>query len=112
MDAIKAQQTSQLLLLIESNSDTASYIIPGKLFECIASKTPIIAIGPNTSDIKKIIVETNSGDYFSYSDEEILAETLKSYFKQFSDDTIISETHSFEKYSRYNLTHKLSEILK
>ena len=50
------------------------------------------AIGPNTSDIKKIIVETNSGDYFSYSDEEILAETLKSYFKQFSDDTIISET--------------------
>ena len=34
-------------------------------------KTPIIAIGPNTSDIKKIIVETNSGDYFSYSDEEI-----------------------------------------
>ena len=110
-DAVKAQKASQLLLLIESNSDTASYIIPGKLFEYIASKTPIIAIGPNTSDIKKIIAETHSGDYFSYSDEEILAETLKSYFKQFSEDIIICETHSFEKYSRYNLTHKLSELL-
>ena len=111
-DAIIAQKTSQLLLLIESNSDTASHIIPGKLFEYIASKTPIIAIGPNTSDIKKIIADTHSGDYFNYYDEEILAEKLKSYFKQFSDDIIISETHSFEKYSRYNLTHKLSELLK
>lgn len=111
-DSIKAQKASQLLLLIESNSDAASYIIPGKLFEYIASKTPIIAIGPNTSDIKKIIADTHSGDYFSYSDEEILTQTLKSYFKQFSDDTIISESHSFEKYSRYNLTHKLSELLK
>ena len=111
-DAIIAQKTSQLLILIESNSDTASHIIPGKLFEYIASKTPIIAIGPNTSDIKKIIADTHSGDYFNYYDEEILAEKLKSYFKQFSDDIIISETHSFEKYSRYNLTYELSKLLK
>ena len=54
-DAIAAQKASQLLLLIESNSNSASYIIPGKLFEYIASKSPIIAIGPSTSDIKKII---------------------------------------------------------
>ena len=82
------------------------------MFECIASTTPIIAIGPNTSDIKKIIVDTCSGDYFSYYDEDILKETLKSYFKQYSENAIISETYSFEKYSRYNLTHKLSDLLK
>lgn len=111
-DAIKAQKASQLLLLIESNSDAASYIIPGKLFEYIASKTPIIAIGPSTSDIKNIIADTSSGDCFSYSDEDILKESLKSYFKQYSENAIISKTHSFEKYSRYNLTHKLSDLLK
>ena len=102
-DAIIAQKTSQLLLLIESNSDTASHIIPGKLFEYIASKTPIIAIGPNTSDIKKIIADTCSGDYFSYYDDDILKETLKSYFKQYSKNAIVSKTNSFQKYSRQNL---------
>lgn len=111
-DAIAAQKASQLLLLIESNSNAASYIIPGKLFEYIASKTPIIAIGPNKSDIKKIISDTKSGDYFSYSDENVLMETLKSYFNQYTGNGIISKSNSFEKYSRYNLTHKLSDILK
>lgn len=111
-DASAAQKASQLLLLIESNSNSASYIIPGKLFEYIASKTPIIAIGPNKSDIKKIISDTNSGDYFSYSDENVLMEILKSYFKQYTGKGIISKSNSFEKYSRYNLTHKLYDILK
>lgn len=111
-DAIAAQKASQLLLLIESNSNAASYIIPGKLFEYIASKTPIVAIGPNKSDIKKIISDTNSGNYFSYSDENILMERLKSYFNQYTGNGIISKSNSFEKYSRYNLTHKLSVILK
>lgn len=111
-DAIAAQKASQLLLLIESNSNAASYIIPGKLFEYIASKTPIIAIGPNKSDIKKIISDTKSGDYFSYSNENVLMETLKSYFNQYTGNGIISKSNSFEKYSRYNLTHKLSDILK
>ena len=111
-DAIAAQKASQLLLLIESNSNSASYIIPGKLFEYIASKSPIIAIGPSTSDIKKIIANTCSGNYFSYLDENSLKATLKMYFKNFQESEIKSKTKNFESYSRYELTSKLSNLLK
>ena len=111
-DAIAAQKASQLLLLIESNSNSASYIIPGKLFEYIASKSPIIAIGPSTSDIKKIIANTCSGNYFSYLEENSLKATLKMYFKNFQESEIKSKTKNFESYSRYELTSKLSNLLK
>ena len=111
-DAILAQQTAQILLLIESNSNAASYIIPGKLFEYIASKTPIIAIGPKVSDIQRIINETQCGIYLNYTDEKTLKSTLKTYFENYCKRAkLISKTSNFESYSRYELTSKLSRLI-
>ena len=62
--AIEFQKKSQLLLLIEIDSEDTKAIIPGKLFEYMISETPIIGVGPKDSDVETIITESNTGSYF------------------------------------------------
>jgi hypothetical protein len=62
-EAIAHQRRSQVLLLIEIDSeDTKS--IPGKLFEYMVSNRPIIGIGPKNSDFAEITT-TNTGCFLT-----------------------------------------------
>src|SRR5690606_1604231 len=77
--SVEEQRKSQVLLLIESDSDQTKAIIPGKLFEYMVSNRPILAIANDASDIKDIIVSTNTGVFFDYSEKERLKEVVLNY---------------------------------
>ena len=109
--AIEFQKKSQLLLLIEIDSEDTKAIIPGKLFEYMISETPIIAVGPKDSDVETIITESNTGSYFLYSEKEKLKIKVLSYFEDFKNGPLKSNPVGLQKYSRRNLTEKLSDIL-
>ena len=109
--AIEFQKKSQLLLLIEIDSEDTKAIIPGKLFEYMISETPIIAVGPKDSDVETIITESNTGSYFLYSEKEKLKTKVLSYFEDFKNGPLKSNPVGLQKYSRRNLTEKLSDIL-
>ena len=110
-EAIKLQKTSQLLLLIEIDSEETRCIIPGKLFEYMVSNRPIVALGPKGSDVEKIIIETNTGNYFSYSEYENLKTVILKHFKDFQESKLQSHAIGLQKYSRRALTSKLAELI-
>ncbi|MDX1278757.1 glycosyltransferase family 4 protein [Oceanihabitans sediminis] len=110
-EAIKIQKESQILLLIEIDSEETKCIIPGKLFEYMVSNRPIIAIGPKGSDVEKIITETNTGNYFYYSDYDRLKSVLLNQFNAFQENTLQSHPIGLQKYSRRALTSKLAELI-
>ena len=109
--SIKFQKETQLLLLVEINSNESKAIIPGKLFEYMASNRPIIAIGPKDSDVEIILKETNSGKYFTYSEYNSLKETILVHFTAFQNRELKSHAIGLQKYSRRSLTKKLSELI-
>ena len=111
-DALQLQHNAQVLLLLEMDRPETRAIIPGKLFEYLAARRPIIALGPSGSDVESIIMETNSGKYFSYTEEEKLKEQIISYYKEFQQGKLIVESQNISKYSRRELTHKMSEVIK
>jgi len=110
-EAVEHQRNSQVLLLIEINSEETKSIIPGKLFEYMVSNRPIIAIGPKDSDFAEIITETNTGVFFEYSDKEKLKNTIISYYNQFLDGKLQSYAVGLQKYSRKNLTKELVKLI-
>lgn len=109
--ALQLQHQSQVLLLVEINSTATRAIIPGKLFEYLAAKRPIIALGPKESDIEVIISETKSGIFFSYwNDDELKVEILKLY-EQFKSGNLAIASEGIEKYSRREVTKRMASLI-
>lgn len=110
-EALINQRSAQMLLLIEIDSHETKGIIPGKLFEYMAAERPIIALGPDESDVEKIIKETNCGCYFNYSDKKKLKKyILESYF-HFKQNNLHIYGIGLQYYSRKKLTEKLANVI-
>lgn len=110
-EAVKHQKASQVLLLIEIDSEETKSIIPGKLFEYMVSERPIIAIGPKDSDFAEIITSTNTGTFFTYNEKERLKKTILSNFELYLDKKLQVYPVGLQKYSRKSLTEKLAKLI-
>ena len=110
-EAIQIQHDAQVLLLVEMDSPETKSIIPGKLFEYVAANRPILAIGPEGSDVEGIIKETNTGVYFKYTDKKKLKQQLQLYYEAYLKANLNVNSKNIEKYSRSALTKSLSTIL-
>lgn len=110
-EAIQIQHDAQVLLLVEMDSPETKSIIPGKLFEYVAANRPILAIGPEGSDVEAIIKETNTGVYFTYTDKEKLKQQLQLYYEDYLRANLNVNSKNIQKYSRSALTKSLSTIL-
>ena len=110
-EAIAHQKKSQVLLLIEINSEDTKSIIPGKLFEYMVSNRPIIAIGPQGSDFADIIKETNTGVFFDYSEKAKLKSVILEFYNQFLEGKLQANGVGLQQYSRKNLTKQLAQLI-
>ncbi|MDN3594518.1 glycosyltransferase family 4 protein [Zunongwangia endophytica] len=110
--ALEVQKTSQLLLLIEINSEETKGIIAGKLFEYLAAKRPILAIGPPHWDVAQIIKETTSGESFEYHQDSALKDFILSSYQKYRENQLISNSKYIEDYQRKSLTKTLAELIK
>ncbi|MCL5128430.1 glycosyltransferase family 4 protein [Algibacter sp. L4_22] len=111
-ESITYQKSSQVLLLVEIDSEETKCIIPGKLFEYMVSNRPILALGPKDTDVESIIKETNTGNYFYYTDYKSLKSTIFAYYKSYQNKSLQMHAIGLQKYSRKNLTSKLVSVLK
>ena len=110
-EALEHQRKSQVLLLIEINSEETKSIIPGKLFEYMVSERPIIAIGPQDSDFEKIITSTNTGVFFTYNEKEKLKALLLDYYRKYQNQSLKVHAIGLQQYSRKSLTEQLSKLI-
>lgn len=107
-EALVHQRSSQVLLLIEIDSDDTKCIIPGKLFEYMVSERPILAIGPKNSDFENIIKQTNTGVFYQYNEKKELKSQILSYFNQYLDKNLKVNAVGLQQYSRKSLTKQLA----
>ena len=103
---IKEQTSSHVLLLMVNNTPNAKGIVTGKVFEYMASCRPILVIGPKEGDLAQIINESNTGIVCDYNEKQKLKSTLLALFHE-----KIKLVPTIEKYSRNQLTQKLSKLI-
>ena len=98
---------ADVLVLIINNTNNGKGIIPGKLFEYIASQKSVLAIGRGDGDSAKLIRETNAGDVFEFDDEKGIGEFISNVINSSSNTD--AEKASF--YTRENQAKVYSEII-
>lgn len=108
---IECQRQSQVLLLIINNTPNAKMILTGKFFEYLASRRPVLCLGPVDGDAAIIMKETNAGLISGFHDLETMKQNILQYYSSYKAGTLGSANKNIEKYSREKLTGRLSGIL-
>lgn len=109
--AVRRQRGAQVLLLVEIDSEETEGIIPGKVFEYMAAKRPILALGPKNWEVRNMIDETQTGEVFDYNATSQLKNVLLDWFKAYKKGALTVNSRNIEKYSRRELTRKLAQNL-
>ena len=110
-EALVEMQTSDMLLITNFPNNSSKGIIPGKIFEYLATGKKIISFGPNNGDVATILSKTNAGKHFNYENSDAVYQYIKDLYQDWKDGNINSNTDNINEFSRRNLTSKLSEVL-
>ena len=110
-EALQEMQTSDILLMTNFPNDSSKGIIPGKIFEYLATGKKILSFGPEGADVSEILKQTKAGKHFGYSEKKELKDYLQQIYQDWKNGNLKTETENINDFSRKNLTQKLVEIL-
>jgi len=102
---------SDVLLLPLNDTPNIKGVIPGKLYEYLASRRPILCIGMVDGDSAKIIRESEAGSIFDFKDLQGIQTYLLDSIMKISAGGLESNTNIPEKYSRQHLAGEMCKIL-
>jgi glycosyltransferase involved in cell wall biosynthesis len=109
-DALKEMSHADLLLLISPMVKNSKGIIPGKLFEYLAARKPILAIAEDDQcDIAVILNDTKGGLFFSRENIKGLSNFLASLSNGFE---FVPSIEAINNYNSKALTKKLVSTIR
>lgn len=110
-EVVKIQQQSQVLLLLINDTPNAKVILPGKFFEYMAARRPILCIGPRDGDAAEVILETNAGYVSEKDDKESIRKAINELYSRFRTGKNIVDSKGIARFSRESLTGRMAECL-
>lgn len=104
--------SSTILLLAIPEIKNDKGILTGKLFEYLASRKPIICIGPEDGDAAEIINDCKAGKTFGRNSEAALTDYLQHLISKWKsgEETDIMN-NNYKKYSRRSQAEEISKII-
>jgi len=109
-EVISLFKSSAVLLLVLANSKNAIGNIPGKLFEYLAARRPILVVGNTKGDSAKIVKDTNAGLAVERDDIEAIKGAIIKLKADFELGGQLAEG-DISAFERRNLTSQLVEVL-
>ena len=109
--AVREQQGAEILLLPLRNDPEYFRILPGKLFEYLAARRPILGIGQTDGAMARVLSDARAGEMFSWYDEAGLRGFLERAWERFRGAGIPPTSGEIDRYTRQQLTRELAALL-
>ena len=104
---------SCLLLLLNPNTPQARMIIPGKIYEYMATRIPILNLANSNSETNRLIIENSAGRSFERNQIEDMTNWISSLIEtwKLNPNEILNTNNNFMQYSRKIEAEKLANRL-
>ena len=109
--AVREQQGAEILLLPLRNDPEYFRILPGKLFEYLAARRPILGIGQTDGAMARVLADAAAGSMYDWKDEEGIRRFVERAWEQFHEGGIPPTTGKIDRYTRQHLTRELAALL-
>ena len=107
----EAQRSADILILPLRNDPDYAIILPGKLFEYLAARRPILGIGQTDGAMAGVLNETKSGITAEFDDIDTMQAFLQDAWKQHKAGGIPPTGGPIDKYSRESTARQLAALL-
>lgn len=108
--AVQLQRSASLLILPIREEPETKAILPGKLFEYLAARRPILGVGTSEGAMATVLQETNAGKIFNWGDSEDISKHIDGLWNECKNGKEIVLNADIEQYSRRMTTKKMVEL--
>jgi len=112
VESLRAERTSHILLLIKHLNPVYRGIIPGKLYEYIGARRPILALVPE-GDVADLIRDLERGDVAPQDDPSAIADCIEAMYDKFVEGRL-DDSYNLApaaQFARENLSGALARCL-
>lgn len=111
--AISSMRSANILLLPLNKAENVKGRLPGKLYEYLRSYRPILALGPEDSDVNVILKRTRTGKCLDYENKDEIRKYISGVYDSYkkgvkAEDFLEDEIRQFDV---KNQTGKLADFL-
>ena len=110
-EAVREQRSATLLMLPLRNDPEYRPILPGKLFEYLAARRPVLGIGQPDGAMARVLTATQAGITADWADAAAMKEFIGTAWAQFREGGVPATAGDIGPYTRRNLTKALAQLL-
>ena len=108
--AVEEQRTASLLILPLRKEPEYKAVLPGKLFEYLASWRPVLGIGQTDGAMSIILNTTKTGLVLDWNDEASLARFIELCWQRHLRGELTVEDADLTQFTRKELTHRMAAL--
>lgn len=111
LTAVREQLAATFLILPLRNDPEYRPILPGKLFEYLASRRPVLGIGQTDGAMARVLEETGAGATVGWDDLKGTGAFIDRAWEQYRSGGVPSVGGDITRFSRRSLTRRLAALL-
>ena len=108
--AVEQQRMASLLILPLRKEPEYKAVLPGKLFEYLASWRPVLGIGQPDGAMSMILNQTKTGIVLDWNDKASLAKYIDYCWERHTKGCLTVEDADISQFTRRNLTRRMAEL--
>ena len=108
--AIEEQRKASLLILPLRKEPEYKAVLPGKLFEYLASWRPVLGIGQTDGAMSMILNQTKTGIVLSWNDKTSIRRFVDLCWANHLKGDLQVDDADLTKFTRRELTHRMAEL--
>lgn len=108
--AVDQQRQASVLILPLRKEPEYRAVLPGKLFEYLASQRPILGIGQPDGAMAMIVNETGTGTVIDWNDKEGISQYIEQCWKRHLEGRLSSDGADLSRFTRRSLTRRMAGL--